>query len=106
MKKRDLQYYKDLNYKIELNFDAEDGCWYARFPELGAVLTDGKTQEEALKNVLKLKDEVLASDYNKGLPIPEPRPEVDHSGRFLLRVPKSLHKRLAEEAEREGTSIN
>lgn len=29
-----------------------------------------------------------------------------YSGKFLLRIPKSLHKRLVEEAKREGISLN
>ena len=29
-----------------------------------------------------------------------------YSGRMLLRMPKSLHKRLAEEARGEGVSLN
>jgi predicted HicB family RNase H-like nuclease len=70
------------------------------------VLSDGATAEEAVKKVLSLKDEVIEADYKRGLKIPEPREEIEYSGRFLLRVPKSLHRDLAEEAERDGTSIN
>ena len=103
---RDLRYYKKLNYKMDVFFDEEDSRWYARLPELGAVLADGATPDEAVTKVLSLKDEVIESDFKRGLPIPEPRPVVEYSGKFLLRVPKSLHQKLADEAEREGTSIN
>ena len=30
----------------------------------------------------------------------------DHSGRLLVRMPKSLHAELARAAERDGTSLN
>ena len=30
----------------------------------------------------------------------------EYSGKLLLRLPKSLHKALAEEAEKEGVSLN
>ena len=30
----------------------------------------------------------------------------DHSGRLLVRMPKSLHAELARSAERDGTSLN
>ena len=30
----------------------------------------------------------------------------DHSGRLLVRMPKSLHAELARTAERDGTSLN
>ena len=38
--------------------------------------------------------------------IPEPRPEEEYSGKFVVRVPKSLHRRLVERAEEEGVSLN
>ena len=37
---------------------------------------------------------------------PHPRPTVHHSGNLRLRLPASLHGRLAREAEREGVSLN
>jgi antitoxin HicB len=41
-----------------------------------------------------------------GRDIPEPRPEQDYSGKFVVRVLKSLHRRLVQRAEREGVSPN
>lgn len=40
-----------------------------------------------------------------GQPVPEPSNER-HRGRILLRLPRSLHGRLAELAEREDVSLN
>ena len=42
---------------------------------------------------------------------PDPAPaeaenQRDHSGRLLVRMPKSLHAELARTAERDGTSLN
>lgn len=104
--RRDLNYYKSLNYRIELFFEPEEKCWYAEFPELSGCLAHGATKEEALVNATKAKDAWLEVSFESGRDIPEPRPEIEYSGRFLLRVPKSLHGKLANEAEREGTSIN
>ena len=40
-------------------------------------------------------------------PKPEPPPpEREYSGRFIVRLPKWLHKSLAESADREGVSLN
>jgi|GEM_PF-1424693 len=103
---RDLNYYKSLNYRIELFFDPEDKVWYAEFPELSGCLAHGTTKEEALANAVEVKDAWLEVTFETGRNIPEPRPEIEYSGRFLLRVPKSLHQKLANEAAREGTSIN
>lgn len=104
--RRDLNYYKSLNYRIELFFEPEEKCWYAEFPELQGCLAHGATKEEALSNAVKAKDAWIEAAFETGRDIPEPRPEIEYSGRFLLRVPKSLHKKLADEAQREGTSIN
>ena len=106
MNERSLAYYKSLNYKIQVEFSAEDDRWYARIPELWDTLVDAETPVEALQKAFGLKDEILEMAYKEGRDIPLPRPDIEYSGRFLLRVPKTLHAKLAAEAEREGTSIN
>jgi len=41
------------------------------------------------------------------LPAPSEPPSADrYAGRVLVRMPRSLHRQLAEQAEREGTSLN
>jgi len=37
---------------------------------------------------------------------PEPDAAASHSGRLLVRMPKSLHAELSRAAEREGASLN
>ena len=50
----------------------------------------------------------LATARESGDPIPPPsRPSDDaYSGRWNMREPKSLHRRLAEHAKAEGVSLN
>ena len=52
--------------------------------------------------------ETSASIFERdGRAFPPPvRPQDDFSGRVTLRLPKSLHRRLAMEAECEGASLN
>ena len=40
------------------------------------------------------------------LPIPIPETADKYSGKFIVRLPKSLHQRLVIEAEKEGVSLN
>ena len=42
----------------------------------------------------------------QGYDIPLPIKENDFSGKFVIRLPKSLHQRLALEAQKEGISLN
>jgi HicB family len=62
----------------------------------------------------RLPSKELLSDYPKRIAaiLAEPTPGVpgeptaEKSGRFVVRVPKSLHAALEKEAEREGISLN
>lgn len=47
----------------------------------------------------------LATALEEGIPIPEPVPE-DYSGKLVVRMPRSLPKRLAEMAAKESVSLN
>jgi len=100
-----LNYYMNLPYTIEFQNDPEHG-WYARVKELPGCMNQGETPEDALEAILDTMQGWLEIALEKGNPIPEPRPEEDYSGKFVVRVPKSLHRKLVEEAEKEGVSLN
>ena len=42
----------------------------------------------------------------EGIEIQEPDSLEDYSGQFKLRIPRSLHRMLAEHSKREGISMN
>ena len=42
----------------------------------------------------------------EGIEIPEPLSEAEYSGQFKLRIPKSLHRDLAQHSKEEGISMN
>jgi len=103
-----LDYYLRLPYRIEIYPD-EDGQGYtATIPDLPGCLTQGKTPEEALSSIEEAKHLWLEVAVQEGDHIPEPtQPQVEeYSGRFLARVPRSLHRHLAKRAEAEGGSLN
>jgi antitoxin HicB len=52
------------------------------------------------------KKEWIAAALEDGIGIPEPNGDEQYSGQFKLRIPKSLHRELAEESKREGISMN
>jgi antitoxin HicB len=106
MPKKDLNYYQSLPYRMELFFDADDRTWFVRFPELPGCDADGDTPEHALAAGEEAKALWLADAHERKQPIPEPQPEVSHSGKFVLRLPKTLHAAAARTAQREGVSLN
>jgi hypothetical protein len=48
----------------------------------------------------------IEGEYEDGAEIPEPSYPEEYSGKFNLRLPKSLHRQLAEAAEEDGVSLN
>jgi predicted HicB family RNase H-like nuclease len=42
----------------------------------------------------------------QGLEIPEPFAESEYSGQFKLRIPKALHRSLAQHSKEQGVSMN
>ncbi len=100
------EYLRSLPYAITLRKD-EEGDWVARIAELPGCTAHGSTQGEALKNLEEVTDLWLEDALMSGAAIPPPQiAECLPSGKWLQRVPRSLHKKLAELAEREDVSLN
>lgn len=100
-----IDYYLQLNYKTSIYRD-EDGDFVAEVDDLPGCTTHGSTPGEAFQNVEEAKRVWLESRLQAGLEIPEPRGVEQYSGKFLVRVPRSLHKRLVEQSSAEGVSLN
>jgi antitoxin HicB len=105
MMEKTIDYYMNLPYTIELQCDPEHG-WFVRVKELRGCMSAGDTAEEALAMIQEAKAGWLEVALEEGLAIPEPRAEEDYSGKFVVRVPRSLHQELVESAAREGVSLN
>lgn len=103
---RTIDEYMRLPYRMELIPDPNEGGYAVRFPELLGCVTCGDTMESAIKNAEDCKREWILAAIEEGIAIPEPIPEDDYSGQFKLRIPKSLHRSLAEHSKAEGISMN
>lgn len=99
-----------LGYSVKLSRLSEEdgGGWFAEVPELEGCISDGETPQEALVNIQDAIDSWLDAARKDGKPIPPPEihKEPEFSGKFTLRITRSLHRFLAKQAEREGVSLN
>ncbi len=102
MEKKDISYYLALPYSIYIQAEAEGG-FFARVEELKGCMTQGESLEEVASNIRDAMNAWLATALDRGIAIPEPE---SYSGKFVLRVPRSLHRKLAENARRESLSLN
>lgn len=103
-----LEYYKSLPYnKIIQEINDESGHYfYGRILELDGCQSTGDTLEELNANLTEAMEGHIEVLLENEMEIPEPVKEENFSGKFVIRVPKSLHRRLVVEAEREGVSLN
>ena len=103
---KDLEYYMGLDYKIEITPDKEEGGYALCCPELAGCLTCAETIQGGIQMLEDAKRAWFAACIEDGISIPEPAGLEAYSGQFKLRMPKSLHKELAEKSKREGISMN
>ena len=101
-----IEEYMELPYRMELIPDQEEGGFVVSFPDLPGCISSGETYEEALSNANDAKREWLIAAIEEKIEIPEPDSLDAYSGQFKLRLPKSLHRHLAQQAKREGVSMN
>lgn len=105
MTNKTVDYYLSLPYRIELIREGEK-TWFARVPELPGCMTEGDTAEEAAKMIQEAMALWIELALDDGVPIPEPRPIEQFSGKFVVRMPKSLHRDLVAASHDEGISLN
>ena len=103
---KNLEYYMGLNYRIEILKDSEGEGYTLHCPELRGCVTCADTIEEGIAMIDDAKMCWFEACIEDSIPIPEPTKAEDYSGQFKLRIPKSLHKRLAENSQHEGISMN
>jgi predicted HicB family RNase H-like nuclease len=80
-----------------------DGTFRAEIPGCIAV---GDTAGEALASLEDVAESWLASMLANGKPVPAPIEDSGFSGKLVVRLPKSLHRKAAQLAARDGVSLN
>lgn len=101
-----LNDYMKLPYKLEITPDTQESGFIAAYPDLPGCISCGDTVETAAANALDAKKAWFEAALEDGVTIREPDSTEGYSGQFKLRLPKSLHKQLAEDARRDGISMN
>jgi len=103
--RKPLPHYLSLEYPFNAIADA-DGGYTVIFPGLPGCMT----QVDSLAEIGPAADEArrlwITTEYEEGEEIPLPSYPEEFSGKFQLRLPRSLHRRLAELAQAEGVSLN
>jgi antitoxin HicB len=103
-----IDYYAGLPYHLTVVRDSADKAkpWSASVEELTGCSSRGRTPEEALNAVRAAMTGWIELALEEGREIPEPKSPTSHSGRLLLRMPRTLHAELTRASDQEGVSLN
>ena len=107
--KRDLiDSYLQKPYTIEIIPEESDGSegYFARVVELPGCMTQADDFQEIEYMIKDAMRAWIETSLENGQEIPEPKRIEEYSGKFLLRIPKTLHRELVHLAEREAVSLN
>ncbi len=106
--KRNVKFYLKQPYSMVINEIKDDSgnYFFGRYPELEGCQSHADTIEELHKNMRIALEGYIENSLEHNIAIPLAKSDDDFSGKFMVRVPKSLHRKLVMEAEREGTSLN
>lgn len=94
------------NYIIQQITDESGSYFYAQVLELDGCQSTGDTFEEAYQNLKEAMEGWIEAKLEGGFEVPLPVKYNKFSGKFIVRMPKSLHYKLSVEAKREGVSLN
>jgi len=105
-KEMSLEDYRTAPYLRVVIPDATSGTYTARVMEFSGCVAQGDTVAEAYANLEMAIEAWIEAALDLGQDIPQPWEAETHSGRVLVRFPKSLHRRATNFASRDATSLN
>ena len=97
---------KNDRYTYRVTWSEEDNEYAGLCAEFPSLSWLAKTPEAALKGIRKLVEDVVKDMHNEGESVPEPIACRHYSGKFMVRVPPQVHRKLAIQAAESGVSLN
>ena len=94
------------NYNFNVFWSEPDHAYIAVCPEFEDLSAFGNTPKEALAEMQTVLEMAIETYQEAGWALPEPKTSPEYSGQFRVRLPKTLHARLAAQAALEGVSLN
>jgi predicted RNase H-like HicB family nuclease len=102
---RKLEDYLALEYSFHVLADPEGG-YVIEFPDLPGCMTQVDDLSELRSAAEEIRTLWIETEYAAGREIPPPSAPSSYSGKFNVRLPRALHRRLSHSADREGVSLN
>ena len=93
-------------YTYRVTWSEEDKEYVGLCAEFPSLSWLADTQEAALRGIRKVVSEVIVEMHQSHESIPTPLSIRRFSGRFVVRVPPTVHRKLTIEAAEAGVSLN
>lgn len=97
---------KNDHYTYRVTWSEEDSEYVGLCAEFPSLSWLASSPETALSGIRKVVADVVADMEKQGDAVPQPVASRRYSGKFLVRVPPDIHRRLATEAAEAGVSLN
>ena len=96
----------DYPFEVRPLTEEEGGGYLISFPDFAECISDGETVDEAVTNGRDALKATIAALKAKKMAVPSANGGGVASGKFVARVPKTVHAQLATRARAEGVSLN
>lgn len=93
-------------YTYRVTWSEEDDEYLGLCTEFSSLSWLADKPEDALQGIRQVVAEVVADLEANNEPVPEPIAVRQYSGKFLIRIPPEIHRRLVLEAAEAGVSLN
>lgn len=97
---------KNDRYTYRVTWSADDEEYAGLCAEFPSLSWLASSPEAALKGIRRVVADVVHDLQQEGETIPEPIAEKHYSGKFMVRVPPEVHRKLAIQAAEAGVSLN
>ena len=97
---------KNDHYTYRVTWLEEDGEYVGLCAEFPSLSWLARTPEDALKGIREVVADVVKDMKAPGEEPPKPLASRQFSGKFMVRVPPDVHRKLAVEAAENGISLN
>jgi predicted HicB family RNase H-like nuclease len=84
----------------------EDGTFIGRCPTLFTGGVHGDDEARVYRELCRTAEEWVEILDRDGVPLPKVKRSSQYSGKFMVRIDKELHQRLALKAMSRGESLN
>lgn len=97
---------KGDRYTYRVTWSEEDSEYVGLCAEFPSLSWLASSPEAALQGIRRIVADVVADMRKRREAVPKPLASKRYSGKFLVRVPPDIHRRLAAEAAEARVSLN